>query len=386
MKAGAACSTVYNSGEAGKKAAEKAVEVSGEPVLTFLFTTEYHDHKAVLDSVKRVVGRSKIVGFCSAGIIASGKVHRQAVGVCTLSGDEIRANTTLHAGLSGNSFLAGARVADEILSGGFDSGSVFIFPDGLTANVPELLRGLYRRMGPAFKYVGCCAGDNLKYSRTYQFTEKGIEEDAVAVVVLDGIEIESALGHGCNPAGEPLIITRAKGKRVFEINGRSALDFYCEMMGSIPPGRFADYAMRYPLGFPDIAGNYLIRDPVAANPDGSIDFITEIPDKSVGSIMSQVPEDMISAAWEAADNSVRNMAHPEWMLLFDCISRYLLMGADYEKELQVINARDGREPPFLGVLTFGNIGGFTEVPQFHRQTAQIIAAGRMDGENGGFAE
>jgi hypothetical protein len=259
MKAGVAYSKQDDSHRAGRNAAEDAVESSGEPVLTFLFTTDSYNQEVVFEAVKEVVGKSKIVGFCGGGVITSEGVFRQGVGVCTLSGDELRVATSLQGGLSEVPRGVGRRAGEELLlASGMDKGTVFILPDGFGTNISEVVRGLYSRMGPNFRYVGGGAGDNLKFFKTFQFTEAGIKSDALAVALLDGLTIHTGIGHGWKPEGDPLVIHDARGKRVFEIDGRPAFDAYSERLGGIRADKFQEYGMLHPLGFPDISGNYLI--------------------------------------------------------------------------------------------------------------------------------
>ena len=375
IKVGAAYSTLDDSHQAGRNAAEEAVKSSGEPVLTFLFTTDSYNQKIVFEVVKEVVGKSKIVGFCGGGIIASEAVFRHGVGVCTLSGDGLRVVTSLQKELSKDPLDVGRRAGEELLASGIDKGTVFVLPDGFGTDLSEVIRGLYDSMGPDFRYVGGGAGDNLKFFKTYQFTEVGIESDALAVALLDGFIIQTGIGHGWEPEGEPLVITDAKGKRVFEIDGRPAFDAYSERLGEIPKDKFAEYGMRYPLGFPDISGNYLIRDPLALNSDKSIDFVTEVPRNAVGYIMRCDVADLIETAGFVAKMAVKKVEEPQFALIFDCISRCVLMGKEFEKELKIIRESIGMGVPMLGVLTFGEVGSFDDVPLFHNKTIAIAVGG-----------
>lgn len=399
MKVGVAYSTVNDSYLAGEEAAREAVMSSSMPALTFLFTTDSYDQKAVFTAVREVIGDSKMVGFCCGGIITLEGIFTQGVGVCTLSGDELRVATSLQKDLSSNPYKIGEQSAEELLASGIEQGEVFIFPDGFGANISEMVRGLYNKMGPDFKYVGGGAGDNLRFFKTYQFTEAGIESNALAVALLDGLTIGTALGHGWNPKGAPLIIGNVEGKKVIEIDGKRAFDAYCERLlehcpslaegkevenldtscdqhGGIPLDKFTEYAMKYPLGFPNVLGNYLIRDPLTVNPDKSINFVTEIPVNAVGYIMEGKISELIESAGVVAKTAAKKVPQPQFALCFDCISRYLLMGKEFEKELRAIRESVGLDVPILGALTFGEIGSYNSIiPLFHNKTTVITVGG-----------
>ncbi len=368
MNAGVGHCRGTSSFDAGKKAAAMAVTASGEPVLTILFTTDQYDQVQLLAGVKDVVGASRIAGFCTGGIITAEGAFEQGVGVCTMSGSTLRAVTSLQAGLSADPVGVGQRTAETLLASGAKSGTVFVLPNGFGSNLSEMLRGLYNTMGPDFKYVGGGSGDNLKFFKTFQFTETGIESDAVAAALLEGAHIETSVGHGWKPIGSPLVITEARKKRVIEIDGIPAFTAYSKRLGEIPLDRFSEIGMKHPFGFPDILGNYLIRDPLSVNEDKSIDFITEIPNNAVGSLMEGDVAELTRIAQEALLKAVEKVGTPAFALLFDCISRYVLMGDDFNKELQVLIRAVGEDVPMLGTLTFGEVGSYEDVPLFHNKT------------------
>jgi len=370
---GVGYSTDPDSRRAGSEAASKAVKVSGDPAVAFLFTTDSYDQRAVWESVKGVIGDSKLVGVCAGGIIVGDSVLRRGVCILTLSGDGLRVATSLQRGLSEDPRGAGRRVGEELLSGGLRRGTVFVFPDGFAADISKALRGLYDAMGPDFTYVGGGAGDNLNFFRTYQFNEKGVQSDALAAAVLQGVSMSTAIACGWKPRGEPPIITRAQGKTVFEIDDRPAFEVYSELLGGIPPRQFAEYGMRHPIGFPDIWGNYVIRDPWKLNPDGSIEFVTEVPEGAVGYVMTYSQDLVVQSAARAVRKAVEGI-QPRFVLVFDCISRYLLLGAAFADEMRAIRDVVGSKVPLLGMLTFGEIGHHGDVPFFHNKTLVLAIA------------
>ena len=374
MKVGVAHSTLEDSYRAGRKAAEQAVKSSGQPALTFLFTTDSYDQELAFEAVKGAVGNSKLVGFCAGGVITSEGAFQQAIGVGTLSGP-IRVATSLQEGLSENPRSVGRRTGEELLASGIDKGTVIILADGFASNIGQMVGALYDSMDPDFSYIGGSAGDNLRFFKTCQFTETGKKSDALAAALLNGVAIQTGIGHGWKPRAGPLVITMARGKRVFQIDGRPAFDVYSERLGGIPRDEFPQWGMRYPLGIPDIFGNYLIRDPLSANEDKSIDFITEIPANAVVNMMEGNVPDLIATAESVAKVTAEKVAEPKFALVFDCISRHLLMGKEFEKELRSIREAVGMEVPILGALTFGEVGSYNDAPLFHNKTVAIAVIG-----------
>lgn len=373
MKAGASFSGHGESRVAGREAAERAVAVCGPPVLTLVFTTDAYDPEQVLAGVLAVVGSSRIAGFCCGGVITAAGLHSQGVGVLALSGD-FEAVTALQGDLGRDPFGIGQKAGRAVRESGLSGGTAIVMPDGFQANLPKMLRGLYSQLGPDFQYIGGGAGDNLKFFQTHQFTEQGVARDALAVTLVRGLEIGVGIGHGWTPAGDPLAISRSEGKRVYEINGAPAFQEYARRLGLGQRERFAYAAMQHPLGFPNISGQFVIRDPLRVNDDDSIDFITEIPSQAVGYVMECSMEGLIDTARKAARAAILPGGKPTFMLLFDCISRAMLMGDRFAEEIRALCETVGPDLPILGALTFGEIGSHDNVPLFHNKTT-VVAVG-----------
>lgn len=374
MRAGVSISIERNSELAGRNAAASAIAVSGEPRLLIVFVTDEYRPEEVLRGIRSVTEDVKIVGFCCAGIITDKGVEKQGVGICSMSGD-FSVATAIQKELSSNPYLTGVKAADKLLSSGLKKGTVIVLPDGFQANLSEMLRGLYSRFGAGFNYIGGGAGDNLHFFKTWQFTESEIASDALAVALIDGIDFGIGVGHGWFPVGDPVVITSAKGKTVYEIDGMPAYQVYGRLLNCRSRDEFKTLGMKHPLGFPNISGNYIIRDPVSVNDDDSIAFVTEIPSQSVGSVMDCNTEEIVATAVLAAKSAAEMVASPEFFLVFDCISRVLLLGDRFNEEVRSVREIMSSEIPFLGALVFGEIGNSGTVPLLHNKTT-VVTIGR----------
>jgi hypothetical protein len=187
-----------------------------------------------------------------------------------------------------------------------------------------------------------------------------------------------AMGHGWQPCGDPMVIGEVDGRRVVEIDGGHAYDAFVQREGPIAPDDFSAYGMRHPLGFPDISGNYLIRDPLTVNPDGSINYVTEIPRNAVGYIMEGPPDQLMQSARSVAQTAVQGIK-PAGAICFECISRYVLLGDRFKEELALIHGALGEAVPVLGCLTFGEVGSYVDFPLFHNKTLGMFVTGEQAG-------
>lgn len=376
MKVGAGYSRVSGSEAAGREAAVKAVKAIGQqPVLTFVFTTEKYDQNHVLNSVLSEVGESRLIGASGAGIITPDGIFEDGVNVMVLSGLGIEAVTTSVEFQPEAPRETGELLGKRLLSSTTaSSGMVFVFPDGLVGNIALMLRGLYEIMGPEFQYAGGGTGDNLQFLKTYQFTEYGVASGSVAAALVTGISFGIGVRHGWEPVGSPLVITKAEGRLLLELDDRPAFDVYSERLGNIPLSAFPEYGMRHPLGIPDALGNYIIRDPVRALPNGTLAMVTEVPPKAVAYLMSGRKEALADAARDAFHAALSGAGEPRFALLFDCVSRFLLVKGEVD-DVGIGREVLGPSTPIVGILTFGEVGTYNDVPLFHNKTMVVAVGG-----------
>ncbi len=92
-------------------------------------------------------------------------------------------------------------------------------------------------------------------------------------------------------------------------------------------------------------------------------------------------DELIATAGEVTRKASAPVKEPVVALLFDCISRCLLMEDDFIKELVAIGHGLGDKVPLMGTLTFGEIGSYVDVPLLHNKTTAIAVLGDGAGPN-----
>ena len=377
VKSGVGFSTKQDSRVAGIEAAEAALASLGRANCTMLVMTDAYDPEKVLGGVQSVVGASRIMGCLTPGVLTRDRLLEQGVGVLCASDENARAATVLRGNFDKDPFGSGQRAGTALLASGIRTGCVVVLPNGFGSGISELVRGLYDKLGPDFQYVGGGSGSNLRMRKSFQLTEEGIEKDGMAVAVLDGVSVESNLAHGWVPMGDPVVITRAVGKKVLEMNGYPAFSVYSRQLGGVRPEDFLLLGMKHPLGFPDMNGQYVIRDPIGVNADQSIDFISEVPSNAVGYVMRGEVNDLVKTAGQVAASIAHKVCgNDAFAVLFDCVSRSLLMGKEFGRELATISNAFTREMPLMGMLSLGEVAGCGHVPSFHNKTT-VVAVGGM---------
>lgn len=379
MRVGTGYSRVSDPREAGRQSAGQALKGSGQqPAITFVFTTENYDQEEVLNSVLSEVGESRVIGASSAGIITPDGIFEDGVNVMVLSGLSIEAVTASVEFRSEAPGRSGRILGQKLLAATTASnGMVFVFPDCLAGNVALMLRGLYEIMGPDFQYVGGATGDNLRSLKTHQFTENGVAIGSVVAALVTGVSFGTAVRHGWEPVGSPLIITKAEGRFIHELDERPAFSVYSERLGGIQLSKFPEYGMRHPLGIPDALGRFIIRDPIRALPNGTLELVTEVPPKAVAYLMNGRKDELARAAREVFQAAVSDVEKPRFALLFDCVSRFRLVKDELD-DVDIGRELLGPSIPIVGILTFGEVGTYNDVPLFHNK-AMVVAIGGQQG-------
>ena len=90
-------------------------------------------------------------------------------------------------------------------------------------------------VGAGTPLVGGCAGDDMKMEKTFQFHDGEVfSEGVVAAAIGSDAPIGIGWRHGWERVGEPMLVTRASGDRVVEIDDNPALDVYLERLEAPP--------------------------------------------------------------------------------------------------------------------------------------------------------
>ncbi|MEW6456295.1 MAG: FIST N-terminal domain-containing protein [Acidobacteriota bacterium] len=384
---GVGLSKLRDSFQAGKQAAEKALSQMGEetPNLTVVFSSIQFDLPKLLKGVKSIISKAPLIGCSTGGEIDFSGGHKGSVVVATLKSDKIKIITSKSERISQNSRKAGEELAKSFISSipERERGTLIVFPDGLTGNGTEIIRGIYDILGANRNIIGGGACDEWKLKRTYQFFNDQLLSDSIVGAYLDSnIKIGYGVKHGFKPSGEPILVTKAKGNILQELSNKPAVNAYLEYfnltlnkVGLEKLGRMKE-ANFYPLGVPEMRDEYRIIHVIDRNPDGSITCASEIPEGSIINIMETTKEELLDAAREAAMQAVSMVKKRKIKagLIFDCISRPLILKKDNQKEIESVKEIIGEDVPLAGFYTYGEIGRCPETagrPIFHTMTVVV---------------
>lgn len=258
----------------------------------------------------------------------------------------------------------------EIFEAGFSfefKQTALIVVDGLSAGINGFLRGLYREFGNTVNYIGGGAGSITLQKKPCVFNNDGIFNDC-AVICFVKAPIKLGVKHGWKSVIGPLISTKSKNNVISEINWANPFEVYANAINNdsgleISKSNFFDVSKCYPFGITKDNNEYVVRDPIHLNDDGSIICVGEIQENSMLDILKGDNDDLISAAREAAlETKIDNKSYQiKANMIFDCISRSLFLNDNFKSELQAVTETlklNGNNLPLEGVLSIGEISSY----------------------------
>jgi hypothetical protein len=372
---------------AGGRAAEQAVAGRAAALLLVYASTGY-DLERLLDGVRAHAAEGTVIAGCTTlGEVVADRPDPMASGVvvAALGGPGLRVRAEVGRRVSDRRREAGAEAAGSVAGLEAPNRLCLLLCDGLVGEQHEVVRGAYGVLGATIPLVGGCAGDDLTYTRTYQFLgdRSGVEilSDAVVGVGL-GSDAPFGVGiaHGWRKVGEPVVVTSSSGGRLFELDGRPALDAYLEWIGADrslleDPKAFRTRAFHSPLGMSRRTGED-IRVVHDGDPgDGSLLCLADVPQGALAWLMQPDDEALIDAAAVSCTQAIENLdgADPVGLLVFDCGARKIMLGeTGVRRELAAV-AGAGGQVPLGGFYTYGEIARTQGSRGMHHLTVVTLA-------------
>lgn len=387
--AGAGSSHHIEAYQAGRLAAAAAVEpLQGcLPEVLIAFTTDQYQQGEIIRGIRSITGSAALIGCCSGGLITAQGIAPAGVAVLALWGDDLQVTLALEPGLSTQPRLTAERAAEQIEAhlpaiGSGKQSAALILADGVTGTlaVEEALASVTTVLGPLCPLFGGAAGDGLKFAQTWLFADESLQSDAIALALLTtAAPIGIGIRHGWRPVGRKLLVTRSFGNVIYEMDNKPALNVYRELFpeAGITVETFPAFTRYRPLGFPQASGEFLIRLPLSANLDGSIECAGTLPEHAVVQIMDGNSESLLEAAEMAACHAIAalNGRSVAAAIVIDCVTRPPLLGAAAATEVQHIRDVIGHETPLIGMYSFGEFAADTGPVCFHNKAVVVCVIG-----------
>ncbi|HEY7454918.1 MAG TPA: FIST N-terminal domain-containing protein [Thermoleophilaceae bacterium] len=367
---------------AGEAAAAAALRGDDAKLLA-VFCSDSYDLEALLAGINERSGDVPLIGCSTAGQIGPDGPGDASVVVTALGGAGFSVATAVAQNASGRLREAGAEVGacvDALESR--PHRVLLMLSDALGGDQQEVIRGSYGVAGAGIPLVGGCAGDDFKMQATYQLYGNRVLQDAVVGAALGS---DSPLGigvhHGWERVGEPVLVTKSGGNRVYALDDRPALDVYLERHDAPEEVRtneeaFNAFAITRPLGLSRRSAEEGVRLVAGADfEERSLSMIAEVPQDGLAWFMEGDEESVLGATDQACAAALEALGdrRPLGLLTFDCAARRGVLGDEgIEREIERVTKQAG-DAPVAGFYSYGEIARTSGVSGFHNQTIVVLA-------------
>jgi small ligand-binding sensory domain FIST len=382
LRAGTGIATGTRADEAALDAALQAMAASGLPHadLALVFTSgEAHARAhALLHAVRRVTGARTVVGASGAGVLTErGEVEQVPAVAVLVAGRE--GSLILRAALVGERERldagAGAELGRALGPALAEGGTLLLLPD-VNLDPRGLLDGIGEALGPVPVVGGVAAG-----APPFELANADVVRGGLAALAIAGAVPVIEVGQGCQPIGEPYVVTRGSGQLVQAIAGRPALDVLKDAVRTVPDfeerapraGIFAGLAMD-PAKSPLERGDFLVRNLAGVDPDSGV--VAVAGDVRVGQTIQFQIRDAEAARDDLDAMLVRirralGARRPAFGIYVNCAGRGRGLFGVPDHDVALIRERLGRWPlvGFFGNGEFAPVGGANF---FHTYTGVLV--------------
>jgi diguanylate cyclase (GGDEF)-like protein len=224
--------------------------------------------------------------------------------------------------------------------------AMIIFSDGLRSNAESLIEDIHISM-PDIIIAGGRAGDPL-FKNTFVFNESRYSENGCIIATLSGSALSAKSDYilAWTPIGKEMIVTKADGNVLYELDGIPVLDIYKRYLGKHIMENLLEACAPFPLLLKkgDIT---VARDPITVTADGFLQYAGRFEVGDVVRFGFADIEDLTDNLDELYAALSQHKA--ETIFIYSCVARKTLLGKKLEDELGVLEAI----APTSGFFTFG---------------------------------
>ena len=238
-----------------------------------------------------------------------------------------------------------------------DTKTMFLFFDGVSANIDTIIQSIFNNYGLTINYVGGSAVATNFVKKAVIFSNEGLLVDAA---ILASSTAESTIGvkHGWEPLDDNIyMVTKAINNVVYEIDYKPAFEVYQQIIESytkepFTPDSFLDKSQFFPLGIRRLSGDSVVRVATATNEEKGLVCTGSVAENSAIQILHSNTAHLVDAAQKATELSHNSHYTKSFKLYIGCLARLLVMGEDFSQELEHIYEDD---EVMIGALSGGEI-------------------------------
>lgn len=355
-----------NPAAAAGQAVKQALKTVPKPGLALAFSSIALDQAKVHKELCRHLDPAILTGGSCYAEITNAGVSRGSVVVLLLSDPALKAQFSV-AQTSEDCRKTGLCLAEGVNAPAGRALSL-VFGSISTGYEQRMVDAVAEKLAPVFGGLTCGDYDlgmshpdfwtNFQYCGC-ELTKKGAR--LAALQLPPGVSAAFGYGHGWQPVGEELTITRAEGPAVYELNGVPVIEFYRQFLGRDAKEKFFELMVQrygFSIAAPG-AGKTVIKLPVSC--DFKKGCITYFPSEDLQGkrvrLIQASRTSLIEGARQAAleCSAARPGKKPALVFMVSCCSRSHILHSRVNDELEAVRGVFGREVPVFGLYSGGEI-------------------------------
>lgn len=383
-----------------KRAIAECVEIMGglptlDCDLLMIHASVGHNFADLAAEASRLAPGAHVVGASCCGVVGREGVSEtmKDIAVMAVKGEPL-AVAHVNDICGDNSFEKARALAMQIRDQLPAVNMVYFMASGIDIANDECIRAIEDVLGKQVTIFGATSADNMRGITSYQLFDGQVHEHSAWMVGFADptLRVVTGASHGFLAVGEPLVVTKADGNRIIELNGRPAWSVYTESLGiesdadcgqTIPIGALAERlseAEAVEYGNP-----HVLRVVTSREADGTMLYATTIRE-GTQLWLTVRDEEKIFADMNRLTTRLTEQggnARPVAVFHADCLARGRHMFNRILKEelvsrMQAPFAVDGEIPPWIGIYGFGEFARLGGRNEYHNYTSAIYAIYRAE--------
>jgi hypothetical protein len=220
-------------------------------------------------------------------------------------------------------------------------------------------RAVSDQLGPGVLVLGGGSGGEVGAGplRCNEFCGEEVLEGGIAVLLLGGaLRVAHAVALGWRPVGDPHTVTEMAGDNVLvALDGRPATDVLSECLG-VAGGAGASF-VHHPLAV-EVADGTVLRGAIAAGPaPGSVLLAGDLAEGARVRFSEFDRDALVASVEDAAGRALAAWAGapPAGALVFECLSRWNVLGTAVHRAAERLRAALPPELPLAGMFVGGEL-------------------------------
>ncbi|MBP5984237.1 MAG: FIST C-terminal domain-containing protein [Fluviicola sp.] len=346
-----------------------------------------HDFQELVDQAKELVPTATVLAASCCGVVGKEGVSESMkdIALMAVTGKEF-AMTHVPEISGKTAFEKAQQMALNLKAQSEKINMIYFLGSGIDTDNQQVIDAFELVFGPDVTLFGATSSDNMKGFINYQAINGTVYEHAAYAVGFfdETITVDTQATHGFNAIGEPMIVTKANGHIIHEINHKPAWEEYLHHLGlpenatcgeSIPIGAIAEELT------PDQANEYgnkhILR--VVTKHDGSAIYYPVSCVEGTKIWLCKRDEELIFSEMEKMVNKMTERAQgkkPIAVFHADCLARGRFLFNRVIKEelvskMQYPFYENGVCPPWLGMYGFGEFARLNGKNTYHNYTTAL---------------